>query len=311
MAWPTSPTARKSVTRGEPGGAVDADLGELHRVSARVAGRRGACSARRRPRPAASWRPWTTAPYGQALGGPTTASTRPSWAPSSCAGRCMTMAAASTRRAFSSAAVAARRGAAHVGHPAAETAEVVGRRLAVGFGDRDQVGAHLELFGDDQLPSPCALPQPTSCRLALKATLPSSFIFSAIVLKSGKLGRQDAVLVGAAGHAHADAVPLVAARGAQALAPAEGLGAALEALAHPRVAQRHPGQGVDVVGSHQVLQAQVDGIDAELAGDLVEGDLHRRSRSRARRSRGRRRRPASSCTPPGRGDGSAACGRAG
>ena len=36
MACPTSPTARKSVTLQSTGLAVDLDLGELHRVGARV-----------------------------------------------------------------------------------------------------------------------------------------------------------------------------------------------------------------------------------------------------------------------------------
>ena len=51
----------------------------------------------------------------------------------------------------------------------------------------------------------------------------------------------------------------------------------VQALSHPRVAERHPGERVHVVRLDQIAQAQFDGIGAQVARQEVQRDLHGRA----------------------------------
>ena len=91
------------------------------------------------------------------------------------------------------------------------------------------------------------MPQPTSCRLALSSNVPSSFILRPMRLASGKAPNMPFVRPGG----DADAAPEAAPPGGAgpARSPVESHGAALEALAHARVAERQAGDEVGVEGS--------------------------------------------------------------
>ena len=66
---------------------------------------------------------------------------------------------------------------------------------------------------------------------------------------------------------------------AEFLLPPGALGDALDAFAQSRAAAGAAVHG-HAVGLHQLLQAQIDGIDAELLGNFIELDLHREARLR-------------------------------
>ncbi len=161
-----------------------------------------------------------------------------------------------------------------VGHAAAVGAVVERRRRRVGLSRGDAVGVHAEHLGGDDLHR--------------RHDAAAGVVQAGVELEGAVLvhlqrhvaglgeGAEHAVLVGAGGDA--DAAPQAAPPGGAgpARGPVEGHGAALEALAHARVAERQSGHEVGVEGLDHVLEAQLDRVQPQSGRHPVHVDLGRR-----------------------------------
>ncbi len=119
------------------------------------------------------------------------------------------------------------------------------------------------------------MPQPTSCRLALISNVPSSFILRPIRLASGNAPNMPFLCAPAATPTPRRMRPRPAGR-ARRMAQSKATDAALEALAHARVAERQAGDEVGVEGLDHVLEAELDRVEPQRGRHPVHVDLRGR-----------------------------------
>ena len=159
----------------------------------------------------------------------------------------------------------------HVGDAAAVGAVVERRRRRVGLAGGDEVRVHAEHLGDDDLHRRHdAAAEVVQAGVELEGAVLVHLEAHAAGLGEGA---EHAVLVRAGGDA--DAAPEAAPPGGAgpARGPVEGHGAALEALAHARVAERQAGHEVGVEGLDHVLEAELDRVEPQRGRHPVHVDL--------------------------------------